>query len=152
QKEEVVTIPNGSVLGGVVVNYSAEARNNGVLFHTTVSIGYNAPWKDVHDLLVAAALSTRDVLKQPQPFVLQSSLDDFYVSYELNAFTAHPQNMQFIYSDLHRNIQDRFNEGGIEINSPHYVSVRDGNRIALPDQYIAKDYQAPGFRIGEAKN
>jgi small-conductance mechanosensitive channel len=152
QKQEVVTIPNGSVLGGVVVNYSAEARNNGVLFHTKVSIAYNAPWKEVHDLLVAAALSTKDVLKQPQPFVLQSSLDDFYVSYELNAFTAHPQNMQFIYSDLHRNIQDRFNEGGIEINSPHYVSIRDGNRIAVPDEYIAKDYQEPGFRIGETKN
>jgi small-conductance mechanosensitive channel len=152
QKQEVVTIPNGSVLGGVVVNYSAEARNNGVLFHTKVSIGYNAPWKEVHDLLVAAALSTRDVLKDPRPFVLQSSLDDFYVSYELNAFTTHPQNMQFIYSDLHRNIQDRFNEGRIEINSPHYVSIRDGNRIAVPDQYIAKNYQEPGFHISENKN
>jgi small-conductance mechanosensitive channel len=152
QKQEVVTIPNGSVLGGVVVNYSAEARNNGVVFHTKVSIGYNAPWKEVHDLLVAAALSTRDVLKDPHPFVLQSSLDDFYVSYELNAFTAHPQNMQFIYSDLHQNIQDRFNEGGIEINSPHYASIRDGNRMAVPVQYIAKDYQEPGFHISEIKN
>jgi len=152
QKQEVVTIPNGSVLGGVVVNYSAEARNNGVVFHTKVSIGYNAPWKEVHDLLVAAALSTKDVLKDPHPFVLQSSLDDFYVSYELNAFTTHPQNMQLIYSDLHRNIQDKFNESGIEINSPHYVSIRDGNRIAVPDQYIAKDYQEPGFHIRENKN
>ena len=152
QKQEVVTIPNGSVLGGVVVNYSAEARNNGVVFHTKVSIGYNAPWKEVHDLLVAAALSTKDVLKDPHPFVLQSSLDDFYVSYELNAFTAHPQNMQFIYSDLHQNIQDRFNEGGIEINSPHYASIRDGNRMAVPVQYIAKDYQEPGFHISEIKN
>jgi small-conductance mechanosensitive channel len=152
QKQEVVTIPNGSVLGGVVVNYSAEARNNGVVFHTKVSIGYNAPWKEVHDLLVAAGLSTRDVLKDPRPFVLQSSLDDFYVSYELNAFTTHPQNMQFIYSDLHQNIQDRFNEGGIEINSPHHVSIRDGNRIAVPHQYIAKDYQEPGFHINENKN
>jgi small-conductance mechanosensitive channel len=152
QKQEVVTIPNGSVLGGVVVNYSAEARKNGVLFHAKVSIGYNAPWKEVHDLLVSAALSTKDVLKDPHPFVLQSSLDDFYVSYELNAFTTHPQNMQLIYSDLHQNIQDRFNEGGIEINSPHYVSIRDGNRIAMPDRYIAKDYQEPGFHISENKN
>jgi small-conductance mechanosensitive channel len=152
QKQEVVTIPNGSVLGGVVVNYSAEARNNGVVFHTKVSIGYNAPWKEVHDLLVAAALATKDVLNDPHPFVLQSSLDDFYVSYELNAFTTHPQNMQLIYSDLHRNIQDKFNESGIEINSPHYVSIRDGNRIAVPDQYIAKDYQEPGFHIRENKN
>ena len=152
QKREVVTIPNGSVLGGVVVNYSAEARNKGVIFYTKVSIGYNAPWKVVHDLLIAAALSTRDVLKAPCPFVLQSSLDDFYVSYELNAFTAHPQNMQLIYSDLHQNIQDKFNEGGIEINSPHYTSIRDGNRIAVPDEYVAKDYEEPVFHICESKN
>ena len=69
-----------------------------------------------------------------------------------DAFTAHPQNMQFIYSDLHQNIQDSFNEGGIEINSPRYASIRDGNRIAVPDQYIARDYQEPGFHISENKN
>jgi len=145
QKQEVVTIPNGSVLGGIVVNYSAEARNGGVIFHTKVSIGYNAPWRKVHDLLVAAALSTDGVLQNPHPFVLQSSLDDFYVSYELNAFTDHPENMQVIYSSLHQNIQDKFNKGGIEINSPHYTSLRDGNRIAVPDEYVAKDYKEPAF-------
>jgi hypothetical protein len=63
---------------------------------------------------------------------------DFYVSYELNAFTTHPQNMQFIYSELHRNIQDRFNEGGIEINFPHYASIRGGNRRAIPTNISQK--------------
>ena len=140
------------MLGDVVVNYSAEARNKGVIFHTKVSIGYNAPWKEVHALLIDAALSTRDVLKAPRPFVLQTSLDDFYISYELNAFIANPHIMQLIYSELHQNIQDKFNEGGIEINSPHYVSIRDGNRVAVPEQYIAKDYEEPGFLIRESKN
>jgi small-conductance mechanosensitive channel len=151
QKNEIVTIPNGSVLGGMVMNFSAEARKNGVIFYTTASIGYSAPWKKVHEMLIAAALSTKDVLETPPPFVLQSSLDDFYVSYELNAFTAHPENMQYIYSDLHQNIQDKFNEAGIEINSPHYTTLRDGNRIAIPDEYVPTNYKEPAFEIREVK-
>jgi small-conductance mechanosensitive channel len=147
QKREIVTIPNGSVLGGVVLNYSSEARNQGVVFYTKVTIGYAAPWRKVHELLIAAALSTKDVSDSPRPFVLQSNLDDFYVSYELNAFTNHPENMQRIYSDLHQNIQDKFNEGEIEINSPHYTSLRDGNRIAVPEAYVPKDYQEPVFGV-----
>lgn len=152
QKKEIVTIPNGSVLGGVVLNYSAEARENGVIFHTAVTIGYNTPWRKVHELLVNAALSTHDVLKSPRPFVLQSNLQDFYVAYELNAFTAQPRNMLTIYSDLHQNIQDQFNEAGIEINSPHYTSLRDGNRIAIPDEYIPKSYAEPSFGLRDARD
>ena len=110
-----------------------------MIFYTSVSIGYNAPWKKVHELLIAAALSTKEVLEAPRPFVLQSNLDDFYASYELNAFTAYPENMQCIYSDLHQNIQDKFNEAGIEINSPHYTTLRDGNRIAIPDRIRAHE-------------
>jgi len=143
QKREIVTIPNGSVLGGVVVNYSAEANMGGVIFYTKVSIGYSAPWQKVHELLISAALATPDILRQPAPFVLQSNLGDFYVSYELNAFTSLPQNMQFIYSALHQNIQDRFNEAGIEINSPHYVSLREGNRVAIPEQFLPKGPPRP---------
>ena len=147
QKKEIVTIPNGSVLGGVVVNYTSEARNQGVVFYTKVTIGYAAPWRKVHDLLIAAALSTKDVSDSPRPFVLQSNLHDFYVSYELNAFTNHPENMQLIYSDLHQNIQDKFNEGGIEISSPHYTALRDGNRVAMPEEYIPKNYKEPAFGV-----
>jgi small-conductance mechanosensitive channel len=149
QKKEIVTIPNGSVLGGIVVNYSAEAKKQGVIFYTKVSIGYTAPWQTVCDLLVSAALATKDISEQPRPFVLQSSLDDFYVSYELNAFTVYPENMQYIYSDLHQNIQDRFNEGGIEINSPHYFSLRDGNQVAIPKEFLPKSYQPPPFGFRE---
>ena len=143
QKREIVTIPNGSVLGGVVVNYSAEACMGGVIFYTKVSISYSAPWQRVHQLLISAAQATPDILQKPAPFVLQANLNDFYVSYELNAYTTHPQNMQFIYSALHQNIQDRFNEAGIEINSPHYLSLRDGNRVAIPEQFLPEGYQAP---------
>jgi small-conductance mechanosensitive channel len=147
QKKEVVTIPNGTVLGGVVVNYSAEARHQGVIFHTTVTIGYSAPWRQVHELLIAAALATDDVLHEPAPFVLQTALNDFYVAYELNAYTAKPTNMLNAYSALHQNIQDKFNEAGVEINSPHYTSLRDGNRVTIPEQYLSSSYKSPLFEI-----
>jgi len=147
QKHEIVTIPNGTVLGGVVVNYSAEARSNGVIFHTTVTIGYNAPWRQVHELLVSAALATPGILHDPNPFVLQTALNDFYVAYELNVYTANPNNMQESYSLLHQNIQDRFNEAGVEINSPHYTSLRDGNRVTIPDSHLPRDYRSPAFTV-----
>jgi small-conductance mechanosensitive channel len=147
QKKEVVTIPNGTVLGGVVVNYSAEARQKGVIFHTTVTIGYNAPWRQVHELLISAARATEDVLWDPAPFVVQTALNDFYVGYELNASTVNPKNMQNIYSKLHQNIQDKFNEAGVEINSPHYTSLRDGNRTTIPDAYLPANYRDPVFEV-----
>jgi len=150
QKNEIVTIPNGTVLGGVVVNYSAEARRGGVIFHTVATIGYNAPWRQVHDLLISAALATDDVLHDPRPFVLQTALNDFYVSYELNAYTAKPTNMQNIYSTLHQNIQDRFNEAGVEINSPHYASLRDGNETTIPQSYLPENYKRPAFEVRQA--
>lgn len=147
QKKEVVTIPNGTVLGEVVINYSAEARQKGVIFHTTVTIGYNAPWRQVHELLISAALATEDVMQDPAPFVVQIALNDFYVAYELNVYTVNPQNMQKIYSTLHQNIQDKFNEAGVEINSPHYTSLRDGNRTTIPDSYLPSNYKRPVFEV-----
>jgi small-conductance mechanosensitive channel len=149
QKNEIVTIPNGTVLGGVVVNYSGEEKNKGVIFHATVTIGYNAAWRQVHELLISAALATDDVLRDPPPFVLQTALYDFYVAYELNAYTAKPSNMQMIYSMLHQNIQDKFNEAGVEINSPHYTSLRDGNQTTIPAKYLPDNYKSPVFEIKE---
>jgi len=146
-KAEIITIPNATVMGGSVKNYSTEAKKAGVIFYTTASIGFNAPWRTVHQLLISAAQATDHVLRDPAPFVLQRSLDDFYVTYELNAYTDTPREVLNIYSDLHRNIQDRFNEAGVEICSPHFSSLRDGNTIAIPEQYIKPDYKAPGFRM-----
>lgn len=147
QKSEVITIPNGTVLGGVVVNYSAEGRRRGVIFHTLVTIGYSAPWRQVHELLVSAALATEGVLHDPGPFVLQTGLNDFYVSYELNAYTAIPGQMQTVYSRLHQNIQDRFNEAGVEINSPHYTCLRNGNETTIPEHSRPAKYRRMPFEV-----
>ncbi len=146
-KNVEVSIPNSTVLAGQVLNFSARAHDRGLILHTTATIGYDAPWRTVHGLLIDAALATEGVLKDPAPFVLQTSLDDFYVSYQINAYTDQPNRMAELYAQLHANIQDRFNEGGVEIMSPHYGALRDGNSTTLPDPHKPSGYVAPGFRI-----
>lgn len=143
-----VTIPNAMVLANHIINFSTLCRNEaGLILHTAVTIGYDVPWKQVHELLIAAAESTETLEKEPKPFVLQTSLDDFYVTYEINAHTRCPESMAESYSRLHQNIQDRFNEAGIEITSPHYSALRDGNQATIPSSYLPSDYKPPTFKI-----
>jgi small-conductance mechanosensitive channel len=142
-----IAIPNAMVLNSHIINFSTLDGERSLILHTSVSIGYDAPWRKVHELLTAAAVATENILKDPKPFVFQTSLDDSYVSYELNAFTDKPNEMARTYSDLHQNIQDKFNEAGVEIMSPHYGSVRDGNSMAIPAEYLPKGYEAPPFRV-----
>lgn len=146
-KNVEITIPNASVLGGHIVNYSRRAKEGGLILHSTVTIGYDVPWRTVHALLIAAATKTADLLKSPAPFVLQTSLDDFYVSYQINATTDQPNQMAVIYGELHQHIQDEFAAAGVEIMSPHYRAVRDGGTITLPSDQLPVDYEAPAIRI-----
>jgi small-conductance mechanosensitive channel len=147
-KNVEITIANAQVLSAHIVNYSASANAGGLILHTEVTIGYDAPWRKIHELLMEAALATENVLQEPKPFILQTALDDFYVHYELNAYTDQPAKMAMTYSALHANIHDTFNAAGVEIMSPHFAAVRDGNRITLPDDALPKGYEAPGFRVG----
>jgi len=139
------------VLGSFVTNFSLQAQDRGIVLHTSVTIGYDAPWRTIHKLLIDAALRTKYILHDPVPFVLQANLQDSYVQYEINAYTDHPLQMPFIYSDLHANIQDSFFEAGVEIMSPIFHALRDGNRVAIPDMYLPKSYQPKAFRISKAE-
>ena len=131
-KNEIISIPNSTVMGTHTINFSSEAQESGLILHTKVSIGYDAPWRQVHQLLISAALETDLIEKDPAPFVFQTSLDDFYVSYQINAYTKQANSQASIYSELHSRIQDQFNKAGVEIMSPHYRSLRDGNAPAMP--------------------
>ena len=146
-KNEVITIPNSSVLNGNTTNYSSEAIEKGLIIHTTVTIGYDVPWKDMHQALIDAALRTNLILDEPKPFVMQTSLEDFYVSYQINAYTREAGKQALIYSNLHQNIQDVCNERGIEILSPHYRAARDGNMTTIPADYLPNDYKSPSFNV-----
>ena len=146
-KNEDVTIPNSIVLGSAVTNFTREAATLGLILHTTVTIGYDAPWRKVHELLIDAALGTPGVLEKPRPFVWQTALNDFYVTYEINAYTASPKDMIDIYAVLHSKIQDSFYAAGVEIMSPHFTSVRDGNTVAIPAGFRPPDYQPQRFHV-----
>ena len=146
-KNEIISIPNSTIMNSHTINYSSDAPENGLIIHSTVTIGYDIAWKDMHSYLIEAANRTNLIEKKPEPFVLQTSLDDFYVSYQINAYTKSPNKQAIIYSDLHQNIQDVCNENNIEIMSPHYRGVRDGNDIAIPKDYKSSEYKKPTFDI-----
>jgi len=150
-KNEIISIPNSTVMSSHTINYSSDAPEKGLIIHTTVTIGYDVPWKDMHQTLIDAALRTELVLKDPQPFVLQTSLEDFYVAYQINAYVREANKQATIYSNLHQNIQDVCNENGIEILSPHYRAARDGNQSTIPADYLPKDYEVPSFNVKSKK-
>lgn len=151
-KNEEVTIPNSAILNGNTVNYSVESNSAGLILHSTVTIGYDVPWRKVHELLIKAALNVETVIKAPKPFVLQTSLDDFYVSYQINAYTSDSKKAAKSYSDLHANIQDAFMEAGVEIMSPHYRAGRDGNDLTIPPKYIPNPEQSKTTTSKESLN
>lgn len=148
---EIISIPNSTVMSSHTINYSSDAVEKGLILHTTVTIGYDVPWIKVHHALLEAASRTEMILEEPKPFVFQTSLDDFYVGYEINGYTKNANQQGSIYSDLHSHIQDCFNEAGIEIMSPHYRAGRDGSQTTIPENYLPKDYKAPPFNFNITK-
>jgi small-conductance mechanosensitive channel len=119
-KNEEVIVPNSDILSSAVVNYSSLARQGGLILHTRVGIGYETPWRQVEAMLLAAAARTPGLMQGPPPFVRQLALADFAVTYELNVYTDNAQAMGEIYTGLHRNVLDVFNEYSVQIMTPAY--------------------------------
>jgi small-conductance mechanosensitive channel len=142
---EIVSLPNAVIVGTTTKNYSREEETGGALLTTTVTIGYNAPWRQVHAMLIEAAHRTEGLLKDPPPRVLQRSLSDYYVEYMLGARIADPQTRIAVLDTLHRNIQDVFNEYGVQIMSPHYMAD-PAEKVWVPRQNW---YEAPAKKEEE---
>jgi small-conductance mechanosensitive channel len=131
---QIITIPNSALLSNKVVNYNLSARDcsRALILQTTITLGYDVPWRQAHATLIAAALASDQILRQPPPFVLQTHLGNDAISYQLNAYTANPNAMVLIYSELHQHIQDQCAANGIEILSPTYAALRDGSASTIP--------------------
>lgn len=143
-----VTVPNSTILGNHIINFSKNAAEEiGVILHTSVTIGYDVPSGEVIQALVKGAKNTDMILEKPEPFVLVKSLDDFYINYEINCHTKNPEKGAVIYSLLHESIKNELHNAGIEILSPHYNAVRDGNVLTVPPENVPKDYVKPGFKV-----
>jgi small-conductance mechanosensitive channel len=145
-KRELVTIPNAVVVGAQIKNYSRIAEEGkSVLLSTSVTIGYDAPWRQVHAMLTEAAVRTAGLLREPAPFVMQTALSDFYVEYTLVVPTATPNLRIPTLAELHTHIQDVFNENGVQIMSPHFLGQPEDKVWSPP-----KDWNPPVRRQGEA--
>ena len=133
-RNEVVSIPNATVLGASIINYSLARREiaQPVVIATTVTIGYDVPWRQVHRLMLDAASATAGISQEMPPFVLQTSLNDFHISYELSAYVEDVDTYRSTLSDLLGAIQDQFAGAGVEILSPGYHAMRNGNGSTVP--------------------
>lgn len=133
-KSEEVIVPNSLILNSKVVNYSSLAAKHGLILHTRVGIGYEVAWRKVEAMLLASAARTQGLLPSPAPFVLQRQLGDFAVNYELNVYCADARATEALYSALHRNILDVFNENCVQIMTPAYESDPAQPKIAPQEQ------------------
>ena len=147
-KNEEIVVPNSEILNSYVINYSTLARSRGLILHTTVGIGYETPWRQVEAMLRLAAERTPGLLKEPAPFVLQKSLGDFAVTYELNAYCDDPTRMAPLYTSIHQNVLDVFNEHGVQIMTPAYEGDPDVPKVVRKDQW----YLAPAKASDAAAN
>jgi small-conductance mechanosensitive channel len=136
-KNETVIIPNSTILNSEIVNYTSLAADEGLILHTTVGIGYEVPWRQVEAMLLEAAARTPGLLKKSAPFVLQKGLEDYAVDYELNVYCSDPRRMMPLYTALHRNVQDVFNEYGVQIMTPSYEADPPEPKVVPKQQWYA---------------
>ena len=135
-KNEEIVVPNSLLLNSNIVNYSKKAKEQGLILHTMVGIGYETPWRQVDAMLKLAADRTEGLLKQPPPYVLKKSLGDFAVNYEINVFCTDVTKMNTYYSELHQNILDVFNENNVQIMTPAYERDPEIPKVVPKDQWF----------------
>jgi small-conductance mechanosensitive channel len=146
-KNEELVIPNSLILNSSVINYASLSRKQGLILHTAVGIGYEIPWRQVEAMLLMAAERTSGLLREPAPFVLQLSLNDFAVTYELNVYCDQPSEMYRLYTELHRSVLDAFNEYGVQIMTPAYIADPAEPKVVRPEQWFAKPAEAAPLKI-----
>jgi small-conductance mechanosensitive channel len=148
---EYITFPNSSVMNSSILNHYTLGKKNGLAIQGTVTIGYDTPIENVRKTLIEAAIPNENFLSEPAPFVLIKGLEDNYITYELNGWTKNPQLAQR-QSELFQSMYNKCNEAGIEILSPSYYSLRDGNHCTIPVDYLPKDYISPSYKVSLLKD
>lgn len=150
----VVTIPNGLLLSGNIVNYNAAIRETRtpIIVNQDLALGYQVPWARAYEILIEAALATDFILEEPIPFVHHVTLGSSCVTYRLHAYTRYPREIDQIRAGLLRNIHDQCCKAGVEILSPIYAAVRDGNASTLPEAFLPEGYVPSGFKVNPSGN
>jgi len=145
-KGEEVVLPNSYVVSNTTRNFSRSVHGKGFVLHTTVTIGYSTPWRQVDAMLLRAAERSRGILASPAPYVIQTALSDFYVEYCLVAYAGPeaPSKRAEAISELHANVQDVFNEHGVQIMSPHYMIDPTHPQVVPKDRWFEAPAAQPG--------
>lgn len=138
-KNEIITIPNSTIMSSNSVNYTQSAKKSNLVLYATVTMGYDVHWKKVQDCLIESALKTPNVMKNPAPFVFQTALNDFCAEYQINVHTQNAKEMAYTYSELYKNIADVFHREGIEMSVPSILSHKNAPSFAFPPEYMPKD-------------
>lgn len=133
-KNEVISIPNSSVMNSHTINYSIDQLGNGLIIHAEIAIGFDIPWQKVHELGIIAASNVEFIEKEPSPFVLQISINEFDVTYQINAYTKKANKYASIYSELNKQILEVFQAAGVELVTVHFMATRDGSEKQLPNK------------------
>jgi len=133
-KNELITIPNSTLMGSQISNYSSSAHKYGIIVHSKITIGYDQQWQSIRDLLLEAADKTEGLKKHPKPFVNVTALDDSYVEYEINAYTDRHKSLPAVYTSLHANILDTMHRAGVEIMSPTIFATRPNIPLQIPEE------------------
>jgi small-conductance mechanosensitive channel len=140
-----LALPNSYILSNVTKNYSRAVNGVGFVVDATVTIGYDTPWRQVHAMLIEAAMRTPGIAAEPAPRVFQVALSDFYPEYRLVChamhFEARPR--AEVITAVHANIQDVFNEYGVQIMSPHYFGDPAEEKIVATDKFYSAPAKPP---------
>src|SRR5262245_8599968 len=142
-RNELLVVPNSKIISEEVVNYSALVRKEGLILHTTVGVGYDVPWRQVEAMLLEAAARSPGLLCEPKPYILQKLLGTFAVTYELNGYCDRPHIMERVYTQLHQNILDIFNEYGVQILVPAYESDPERPKVVPRNQWYTSPARQP---------
>lgn len=142
-ENQVITIPNGLVLGQPVVNLSTLAETEGAGMSIDMTLAYDIDWRVAHRLMLAAASKTESILEKPAPFITQRDFGELAVAYRLHAFTRDAERLPVIHSKLRANVLDAFYEAGVEILVPSYEAGRDGSGPILPGRKQADENERP---------
>jgi small-conductance mechanosensitive channel len=142
-RNEEITIPNAVVVSNSTTNFSRHARDAGVMIPTSVTIGYDVPWRQIEALMLLAAERTPGLRDSPKPAVLQTALLDAAVQYTLLVCLEHPERRTRVLDKLHANIQDAFNEYGVQIMSPQYEADPNEPKVVPPSRWYAAPASPP---------
>ncbi len=140
-----LSLPNTLILSAVTKNYSRAVKGHGYVLDTVLTIGYDTPWRQVHAMMIEAAMRTDGVLSDPKPAVFQTALSDFYVEYRLvcQAIPSQPRPRAEVMNRLHAHLQDVFNENHVQIMSPHYLADPDKAKVVPPSDWYLPPAQRP---------